>query len=259
MQNNSKIKQYWLAGLIFSMLPSVNVIAGSLEHAIETQVKTDIAAQQSQQHVDGLSEETTQMLAEYRDVLAQTESLQAYNDQLDSLVASQQTELASIAQQLNNIETTQRDIVPLMVKMIEVMTQFVALDIPFLPEERQARVIELETLMSRADVSLAEKYRRILEAYQVETEYGRTIEAYQDELLINDSLRTVDFLRIGRVSLYYLTLDGLEAGMWDTASQQWQVLPSDYLQAIGQGLKVALKQLPPDLLVLPVHTVGGAQ
>ena len=59
--------------------------------------------------------------------------------------------------------------------------------------------------------------------------------------------------------LLQLTLDGLEAGMWDAASQQWQVLSADYLQPIGQGLKVALKQLPPDLLVLPVHTVGGAQ
>jgi len=256
MQNN---KQYWLAGLAFSLLPTLGLQAGSLDHAVDTQVNTDIAAQKSQHQVDLLADETTQMLAEYREVLSQTGSLRAYNDQLDTLVASQKKELDSIDQQLNNIETTQRDIVPLMIKMIEVMTQFVELDIPFLPEERQNRVVELQTLMSRADVSLAEKYRRILEAYQVETEYGRTIEAYQDELTISDATRTVDFLRIGRVSLYYLTLDGLEAGIWDTKTGQWQQLSKDYLQPISQGLKVALKQLPPDLLVLPIHTVEGEQ
>ena len=259
MQNNSKNKSYWLAAFVFSMLPVLSVYAGNLEHAIETQVNTDIAAQKSQQQVDSLDDETTQMLAEYREVLSQTESLRAYNEQLDALVASQKKELDSIDQQLNNIETTQRDIVPLMIKMIEVMSQFVELDIPFLAEERQTRVVQLQTLMSRADVTLAEKYRRILEAYQVETEYGRTIEAYQDELTMGENTRTVDFLRIGRVSLYYLTLDGLEAGMWEPKTGQWQVLSNDYLQSISQGLKVALKQLPPDLLVLPIHTVEAAQ
>jgi hypothetical protein len=153
------------------------------------------------------------------------------------------------------METTQREIVPLMLKMVEVISQFVALDIPFLPEERQFRVAELQAIMERADVSLAEKYRRVLEAYQVETEYGRTIEAYQDELELDEKIRTVNFLRIGRVGLYYLTLDGQQAGVWD-GDERWRPLDSEYLQAIDKGLKVAKKQLPPDLLVLPIKTEG---
>jgi hypothetical protein len=145
-----------------------------------------------------------------------------------------------------------------MLKMIEVLGEFVELDIPFLAEERQTRVAQLQALMGRADVSLSEKYRRILEAYQVETEYGRTIEAYQGELDSSDSAsRTVDFLRIGRVSLYYLTLDGLEAGLWDIEQKKWQPVPTEQLSSINQGLKVALKQLPPDLLVLPVKKMGA--
>jgi len=235
----------------------VMTFAGNLEHAIETQVKTDIAAQKSQQQIDNLSDDTTQMLAEYRETLRQTDSLRAYNDQLNKLVISQKAELESIDLQLRNIETTQRDIVPLMLNMIDTMVKFVELDVPFLPEERQQRVQQLQTLMERADVTLSEKYRRILEAYQVETEYGRTIEAYQGELTVGEDSRTVDFLRIGRVSLYYLTLDGLEAGIWN--QQQWTKLDDSYRQSISQGLKVAKKQLPPDLLVLPVRTVEAAQ
>ncbi len=237
----------------------LSLSAETLEHAIDTQVKTDISAQKSQQQVDTLSGETSQMLAEYREVLRQTGSLRAYNDQLDKLVTSQKKELDSINVQLRNIETTQRDIVPLMLKMIDAMAQFVALDIPFLPEERRNRIAQLQTLMDRADVTLAEKYRRILEAYQVETEYGRTIEAYQGDLVSEEDIRTVDFLRIGRVSLYYQTLDGLEVGLWDPQSEQWQVLASEYRQAVDQGLKVAKKQLPPDLLVLPLRTVEVAR
>jgi hypothetical protein len=252
MQRYKWIERYWLIATLLTAVPLVSQ-AGSLENAIDSQVKTDVAAQKSQQQIDGLADETVELLAEYREALRQTDSLRAYNDQLDKLVSSQQKELASINNQLRNIESTQRDIVPLMLKMIDTMAQFVALDLPFLPKERQARVIQLQTLMERADVTIAEKYRRILEAYQVETEYGRTIEAYRDKLTVGEMTRTVDFLRIGRVSLYYLTLDGLEAGIWN---EGWQLLSNEYRHPISQGLKVAKKQLPPDLLVLPVKAAG---
>jgi hypothetical protein len=257
MQLKQTIRRGWPLALMIAL--PLTAGAGALDEAIDTQVDTDIAAQESQEKIDNLADETTDMLAEYRDILRQTQSLKAYNDQLDQLVNSQRQELESIGLQLQNIETTQRDIVPLMTKMIEVLEQFVALDIPFLQQERNDRIVALKTMMGRADVSLSEKYRRIMEAYQVETEYGRTIEAYQADLDSNEDSRTVDFLRIGRVGLYYLTLDGREAGVWDDESGQWQTLPDSYLQPVSDGLKVARKQLPPDLMVLPLKATGGEQ
>ena len=255
MRTNSFCRVCVLA-LVMAMSPLAYAVqVDTLKNAIDTQVKAEVSAKKSQEKVDGLSDQTDQMLAEYRNVIRQTDSLRIYNEQLDKLVLSQQEEMTSINSQLVNIETTQREIVPLMLKMIDVIAEFVALDIPFLPEERAFRIAALQDLMERADVSLAEKYRRILEAYQVETEYGRTIEAYQGDLVLNDETRTVDFLRIGRVSLYYLTLDGQEAGIWDNG---WQAIDDSYRQAIEKGLKVAKKQLPPDLLVLPVKTGGKA-
>ena len=248
----------WVCGLASVMLCSLAHAADhkdKLKNTIDLQIKTELTAKKSQKKIDGLADQADQMLAEYRNLLRQAESLRIYNNQLDKLVLSQQGEIDSIAEQLINMETTQREIVPLMLKMVEVISQFVALDIPFLSEERQFRVAELQTIMERADVSLAEKYRRVLEAYQVETEYGRTIEAYQDELELDEKIRTVNFLRIGRVGLYYLTLDGQQAGVWD-GDERWRPLDSEYLQAIDKGLKVAKKQLPPDLLVLPIKTEG---
>ncbi len=242
---------------VLTLSTPLPTLSDSLEHAIDTQVKTDVAAQKSQQKVDNLSNETRDMVAEYREVLRQTDSLRTYNDQLDKLVTSQKKELSSMDEQLLNIENTQREIVPLMLKMIESMTRFVELDIPFLPDEREQRIAQLHVLMERADVTIAEKYRRILEAYQVEIEYGRTIEAYQGDLTMDEGTRTVDFLRIGRVSLYYLTLDSQEAGIWN--NNQWQRLDDQYRQAIEKGLKVAKRQLPPDLLVLPTQTAEVAQ
>lgn len=259
MTQTSRIVLLSLVGLWLLNPAWVHADEATLEHATETQVETDTAAQQSQEQIDNLDDETRELLAEYRQVIQQTQSLKSYNDQLDELVKSQQDELESIDEQLANIETTQRDIVPLMMHMIDVFEQFVELDLPFLPEERQQRVDSLKGLMDRSDVTLAEKYRRILEAYQVETEYGRTIEAYQGELETAEREREVQFLRMGRVALYYLTLDGQEGGVWDNQEKTWHTVSGKSLKSIADGIKVARKQMPPDLLVLPLRKPEAAE
>ena len=248
-----------LSVILFAAVCCSATAGNNFEEAVDAQVEIEQAAQRSQQRIDNLFDETASMVNQYRSILQQTTSLQAYNNQLDKLVASQQIELDSMSAQLDNIETTQRDIVPLMLKMVEVLEQFISLDTPFLPDERQARVVSLQAMMDRADVTVSEKYRRILEAYLVETEYGRTIEAYQGDLGEGEAARTVDFLRIGRVSLYYSTLDNAEVGYWQADKTAWIVLPGDQRGAVAQALKVARKQLPPDLLVLPVMTTEIAK
>jgi hypothetical protein len=163
-------------------------------------------------------------------------------------VKSQQDELLTMTRQVSEIETTSREALPMMQKMVATLGQFVKLDIPFLPEERTNRIAQLEDMMTRADVSVSEKYRRIVEAYQIEIEYGRTIEAYQGK--VGD--KTVDFLRAGRVALMYQTLDGSETGYWDADAKNWKQ-DGSYEDAIKSGLKVAKKQAAPDFIRLPVH------
>ena len=145
-----------------------------------------------------------------------------------------------------------------MTKMITTLESFVSLDMPFLPQERAKRVTELKAMMSRADVSTSEKYRRILEAYQVENEYGRTIEAYRGLQVVNGKELSVDFLRVGRVALIYQTLDGEQMGQYDLKNKKWQELDSDYEKSIKTALKVAKKQTAPNLLHLPIAKPEGA-
>jgi chromosome segregation ATPase len=234
-------------------------IAAPLESAIDTQAETERTAAKSQRKVDALSEETAELLAEYRQVTVQLDSLRTYNRQLEKLLRSQKEEFASLQRQLEGIDVTQREIVPLMLRMVEALKQFVALDLPFLPEERQARIEQLKALMDRADVSLAEKYRRLIEAYQIEVEYGRTIEAYRGKLETKEKPRTVDFLRIGRTALFFHSLDGKTCGHWDVEKQRWVSLPDRYRAAITKGLRIAHKQSPPDLLILPLRAPEGIQ
>jgi outer membrane murein-binding lipoprotein Lpp len=215
------------------------------------QAEADRNAQAAQKRIDALDDETQKLLADYRKAIADTESYEAYAAQLTRQIASQEKELTDIDRQLAEVEDTSRSITPLQQKMLATLRRFVELDVPFLADERAARVKTLEEMMDRADVSISEKYRRIVEAYQVEMDYGRTIEAYDAQLHGPDGARTASFLRIGRVALLYQTLDGRETGYWDNATRNWKV-DAQYAHAFREGVAVARKQSAPEMILAPV-------
>jgi hypothetical protein len=226
--------------------------------AIGEQVGAEKAAAASQARIDKLDDDTQRMLTDYRGVLTETDSLRRYNEQLEKQIKSQNEEMVSIQKQIEEIERTNREIVPLMQKMIDTLDQFVRLDLPFLLDERTKRVADLRAMMSRADVSTSEKYRRILEAYTIELEFGRTLEAYQGKLGEGEAAKTVDFLRVGRIALMYQALDGGDTGYWDADKKAWEK-DNGYRASVKEGLKVARKQVAPDLLQVPVRAApkGG--
>lgn len=205
-----------------------------------------------QQRINELDDATRTMLNDYRQMTQQVQDLAAYNEQLSKLVATQRVEMADYERQFEDLEITKRRILPLIVRMIEVLEEFVSVDIPFLERERTMRIAELKKLMERPDVATSEKYRRVSEAYQIELEYGHTIEAYEGEMDDNGEARTVNFLRFGRLGLYYMSLDGLDIGYWDNNADSWVQLGSEYRQPLDRGIRIARKQLPPDLIRLPI-------
>ena len=52
-------------------------------------------------------------------------------------------------------------------------------------------------MMDRADVAVSEKFSQVLRAYQIENDYGRTLEAYSDTISIAGVDRKVDVLKVG--------------------------------------------------------------
>ena len=238
------------AGLMipFTQLQAADPLQGS----IRLQTETGRDAAQSQQQVDQLFEEKHRLLEEYRKTNSELRSLQQYDNHLQKMVAAQEQKILSLQQQMDEIDVTHREVIPLMARMVETLEQFIELDVPFLLDERRQRTATLKNLLDQPDVSVAEKYRRVMEAYQVETEYGRTMEAYPGSLQQGGQEKTVDFLRVGRVGLLYRSLDGREMGFWNPTSRSWQPLAEDYRRPLSQGFRMARKQVTPDLLKLPV-------
>jgi hypothetical protein len=215
----------------------------TVDDVINERTSYQSEAQRSQSRIDGLDDETLTLIARYGSELERYSDLVTYNDNLRNLLANQQQEKQRLARELEEIE---------------VLDRFITLDQPMLLEERRARLTKLEANMSRSDVELAEKFRRLLEAYQIEAEYGQSLEAYEGTLDDQGVQRTVDFLRVGRVGLYYLSLDRQSAGIWNRQSQQWQDLPAGDLDAIDYAIRVARKQAPPNLFEVPLWTETGS-
>ncbi|EOD79868.1 TonB system biopolymer transport component [Grimontia indica] len=226
--------------------------------AIETQ--TVKAAAASQQRIDVSDEQAQSTKAEIEKLKREIENLTLYRNHLKSLVENQEQEQASLNQQLEEIAQTRQGIVPLMYRMIDDLDVWVSQDLPIKSAQRQNRVDGLKTLMTRADVADAEKFRRILEAYQIELDYGAKLGIYQETLPLDGVERDVDILHLGRLSLVARSLNGDAFWFYEQSTTKWLPVDKRAYEAIQQAFDVANKKQPPTLMALPlsISMVKGA-
>ena len=230
-----------------------------LDATVSEQASSNTQAQRSQVRISQLADETSELLGQYRLATQQLDRVTAYNENLTRLISDQEQEKVSIQHQLEDFVVVEQGIVPLMLEMIDALDKFIELDLPFQLDERRDRVARLRENMDKADITISEKYRQIMDAYLVETDFGRTIEAYIDTLPVDGVPTQVDVLRVGRTLLAYQTPDRAATGFFDPGSRTWQALPDEYRSAVTEGLRVARRQAAPDLLRLPVSAPEDLQ
>lgn len=239
--------------LTMGVIASGSATAASLSDIYQVAGQLNQQARQSQSRIDALTEETRQLLSEYKTVLKEIEGLRVYNTQLERQTANQDREIAQLSRSIEEVTVIERQITPLMLRMIDGLEQFVSLDLPFLLEERTRRVDTLREMMDRADVTVSEKFSQILRAFQVENDYGRTMEAYGTNITLNGTLRKVDVLKVGRVALVYQSPDGEVTGFFNPQTSEWESLPGSYTTPIRNGIRMARQQMSVDLLHLPIR------
>ncbi|MEE4218702.1 MAG: DUF3450 domain-containing protein [Xanthomonadales bacterium] len=239
------------------LLLALGAGSAELRDSLKVVKETNDSAAASQQKIDQLSREARNMLEEYRKLLDGTEYQAAYTRELEELQRSQEERLDELREQIAQVRITQQRIVPLMRSMADALQQFVVLDLPFQQDERLIAVMELKERLRQPDISVSAKFRILLEAYQVEQAYGGNVESWRGPLAFDGEDLSVEFLRVGRVALYFQTLDGRLSGYWDTAEQDWVLLDESYNRDLARALRVAQNQVAPQLLQLPLPVVGG--
>lgn len=224
-----------------------------LDNVVQAGQEINQSAANSQQTINKMADQIQSKLQQFKAVNKEIDGLDVYIGQMQKQVDNQMAEIAQLGESMEQVSIIERQVSPLMARMIDTLAAFVDLDVPFLPEERNKRINSLKSMMERADIAVSEKFRRVLEAYQVEVDYGRTIEAYSDILMLDGNEMDVDFLRIGRVAFIYQTRDGSRIGLWSNEKGAWEDLDSSYRTNINKALRIARKQLAPDLVIVPVN------
>ena len=241
------------AGLLATAVIAISgsVFAQTVDQILEADQRRLNLAQQSQERINTVVEGTRSLEDQYRAINKEIDGLKVYNRLMNAQVEGQTATLEDIGLSMDQVDVINRQIFPLMERMIDGLEQSVNLDVPFLLEERQGRVADLKGIMERSDVSVAEKFRKVMEAYQIENEFGWTSEFYTQTLTIDDVTRSFNMLRIGRIGLYFQSDDAKVTGRYDIANRQF-VIDDSARNEIRKGLRMARQLIAPELINIPV-------
>jgi hypothetical protein len=227
--------------------------SAQLEDVSRESEKKFAEARSSQSRIDDIVAGTHDRLIKYRAMRKQAEGLTAYNEQLSTQIEGQKDLIRRFDKSLSEVALIERQMSPLVATMVEALAKFVELDLPFNISERFQRIAFIQDSLAAADVDVAEKFRQVIEAYQIETEYGRKIDSNQAIVELDGERREVDVLRVGRLTMVCQTNDTTLSGRWNTSTERWEVLDNiTYRSAIRKGIKMAKKQASIDILTLPI-------
>ena len=225
-----------------------------LQEAINIEASSSNDASNRQEFIDNVDAEIITLTGDIQFLSQQLDLTNIYNRQLQELIDSQNAEIISINSQMIELDKTNKGILPTLEEMVNTLESIIENDTPFLLTERKLRVDELKNILKQSNISTSEKFRRVFEAYQIENEYGRTIESYRDEIFFDSNTYNVEIFRLGRVGLYARTSDGRHTAMYSKKDGMWigkKGIDSELVIA----LKIARKELPPSLLKLPIERI----
>jgi hypothetical protein len=243
-----------LTGSVFAQTATVDQVLQADERRISL-------AQESQERINGVVEGTRSLSDQYRAINKEIDGLRVYNRLMTAQTNGQQATLDDIALSMDQVDVINRQIYPLMERMVDGLKQSIALDIPFLMAERDKRTSDLDTIMERSDVSVAEKFRKVMEAYQIENDYGSSNEWYKESLNVDGAIREYNMLRVGRVGLYFQSDDSNITGWYNAEAGAFELLGNEHRSEIRKGIRIARQLIAPELVLLPMpaaESVGGA-
>lgn len=256
--NNHRLKVVAMSAVLSTGLLASAVHAQEPDRALQEGAKKVEAAKASQGRVDTIADKTYDILQDFKTVNKQIEGLRVYNAQLDRQIANQQQTIADLKESIDNATVMERQILPLTLKMLDALERYVELDLPFNKKQRMAAIAEVRNNLDSSRYSSAEKFRQVLELYDIESEYSRTTEQWEGMVDTGGQERQVNFFRVGRVALMYQSPSQDVTGVWNSETGSWEEA-DDFRSAVSKGIRIAKKQAAIDILTLPIPAPEAAQ
>ncbi len=249
-----------LLGIALSTsLTVATVLAAPTQSADEVKQTVDESVQirqDTQRSQDDWEAERTQLIARFRAAQSTVTYLEDRKAVEQERVDALESRIAELERRLDESRRLEASLQDSLGALLTHLEETVALDLPFLPAERSARLAALRTELARPDETGAEKLRRMLEALLIEAQYGGTVEVYQDRIEIADEPIHADILRLGRLSLFWLTPAGDRGGTFDQDTATWIELPGKYRRTLRLAMEMASRLRPIQIVDLPLGKVA---
>lgn len=239
-------------GAALAALGAAAFAADEVSDALDASLAAQRAARESQARIDKLEAETRALREKRRSTEWRALQLSGYAAKLEADARLEEGKRKEVEDQIARIAVTGTDLLPLMRRMVDELEAFVQADLPFLHEARVERVKALRALLEDSSRGMSDKFRRVMEAYRTEVDYGHSMGAEDAEGECDAPKGPVTLVRVGRVGLYCLTADGKHGAYWGDG--RWQAIEdSDQLDSLRHARAMARAEEPPQLLQLPVR------
>lgn len=226
----------------------------TLDEVLQEGISTNVIAQESQERINEIVGDTDKLIGQYKNVLKTVDGLKVYNAQMERSIERQMQAMEELTENIKNVTDVKRQVEPLLDRMIDGLESFIRNDLPFQMETRLAGLERVKDLMTNPDVDSSERFRSVFELYQIESDYGRVFQSYQQTMDVNGQERIVDMLMVGRVALLYQTTDGTVSGAYNKETKQFEIVDeATYRKSITSAIRVANAQEAADkILILPI-------
>ncbi|MBN2333447.1 MAG: DUF3450 domain-containing protein [Deltaproteobacteria bacterium] len=244
-----------IALLLLFLLPAA-ALGAAVDAVTRTVEKTVAVQQETQKEVSAWELERQQLDNDLQNLKMQADLLRHRQQKLQAYIRERQTRIDELQQSIAEQQNVARELEPFLDATLEQAKSLYQKDLPFLVDEREQRFADLALFLDSYDATPADKLRRVLEMLHIEARYGHHVEAGEGMLPLAGVETTVNIFRLGRIGLYYLSLDGTQAGWYNPSVNQWEPLPGRHLEAVKEALRMAMKQRAIDLVKLPLGKGG---
>ncbi len=228
---------------------SISSVQDKTRQAIEREIN-------AQQQADEWSQEKEQLISELRQNKTRLDWARYQNEKYSAYIEREKERMAELQRRRDEMKGLRRNLEPYLDQLITRLDGFIDSDLEFLSREREERIQYLRDSMNDYDLGMSEKLRRVLEALHVEAEYGSSIEASSETLDIQGRTIEAEVLRIGRVALFYRSMDGEKVGRWNSGAEAWEPVSSEFSRAIGDTVDMARQKKSVELVDLPIGGVN---
>lgn len=240
-------------------LPTLAADPAQIQQQNTTAIKQEITVQDK---VERWSEQRQALVNDLLDQKTQLEWNRFQTKKYRQYTEHKQLTIADLKRQKEQMSLLRKELEPFLDNTVETLHEDVANDLPFLEHERLERLAFLDQSLTDPELALSEKLRRVLEALQVEADYGNSIEVTEHTLPLASGDTMVQILRLGRIGLFYLSPNGDKVGQWDQQKQVWTPLPDEYRDTVRVTIDIIEQKRAAELITLPlpetIQTKGGA-